>query len=69
MRTVARTELILDYLFANRMTKGEFCKMCKISPITLRNILLGNESYTITTMRKIASGMGVPVASLFKKVN
>ena len=51
------------------MTKGEFCKMCKISPITLRNILLGNESYTITTMRKIASGMGVPVASLFKKVN
>ena len=69
MRTVVKTEVIMNHLFAHRLTKGEFCKICKISPITLRSILLGNETYTITSIRPIAAGMNVPVATLFKKVD
>ena len=47
-------QLILDYIKNNKLSKSDFCKVCKISIGTLNNILINNvQNMRYTTIRKL----------------
>ena len=66
-KNVLRTDLILKYMEDNNMSKNKFCKMCKISPSTLRLILAEEDSFGIIALWKIARVMNIQLSQFFVK--
>ena len=66
MKNIIKTELIEKYLRENNLSKARFCKICKISPTTLKN-LMTNGSFRISAIFKVAKVLNVPVHEMFNK--
>ena len=65
MKNQVNKQLILNYLFENKLTKKKLCELAKISPITLHKILTGKENFRIIALFKIAKTMNIEVHRLF----
>ena len=64
MKQFINQKLIEDYIKANNLTITKFCKLCKISPNTLRK-LFNNEDCRLNAVLKIARTMDVDLYKLF----
>ena len=59
-----KTDLILEYLKVNNISKNKFCKECKISDSTLNKILNGDDNFGIIALFKIARLMKKSICDL-----
>ena len=66
-KNVLRTDLILKYMEDNNLSKNKFCKICKISPSTLRLILAEEDSFGLMALWKIARVMNIQLSQFFSK--
>lgn len=64
---MVKTELILNYMKENNLSKTAFCKKCKISTVTLKKILNNQENYRLFALFKIARVLNMRIHELFKK--
>ncbi|MDE7395705.1 MAG: helix-turn-helix domain-containing protein [Clostridiales bacterium] len=64
MDKLINTNLITEYITANRLTQKEFCKQCKIGLSQLYRIMRG-ENVMLTAVWKISKYMGVDLCQLF----
>lgn len=64
MNSHVNKSLIEKYLKANKLSKKEFCKKCKIGISTLRRVMSDKDVYLISLFR-IAKKMKIPVSELF----
>lgn len=64
MKNMVNTDLIKDYIITHNLSKTKFCKLCKIHPITLKNIL-ENKNFVIKAIFKIANVLDVDICNLF----
>lgn len=65
MNNQINTDLIINYLFLNKLTKSEFCKMCKISYGTLEKVMSKNQNFNISALFKIAKVLNVKIHEIF----
>ena len=68
MKNMVNTELIKDYIRTHNLSKTKFCKLCKIHPTTLKNIL-ENKNFVIKAIFKIANVLDVDICNLFQLTN
>lgn len=66
MKNKFKKETIDNYLKDNKISKTRFCKLCGISPYTLKKIL-NNENYEISALFKIAKVIEIQVYQMFCK--
>ena len=66
MKNKFKKEIIDNYLIENKISKTRFCKLCGISPYTLKKIL-NNENYEISALFKIAKVIEIQVYQMFCK--
>jgi predicted transcriptional regulator len=66
MKNKFKKEIIDNYLKDNKISKTRFCKLCSISPYTLKKIL-NNENYEISALFKIAKVIEIQVYQMFCK--
>ncbi len=66
MKNKFKKEIIDNYLKENKISKTRFCKLCGISPYTLKKIL-NNENYEISALFKIAKVIEIKVFQIFCK--
>lgn len=64
MKELVKTYIIKDYIREKKLTKTEFCKLCKISIHTLNKILSG-KNFEISALFKIAKVLEMEVYQLF----
>lgn len=64
MKIVFKNEIIENYLKENKISKTKFCKLCGISPCTLKKIM-NNNNYRLNALFKIARMVKVQVPQLF----
>ena len=62
-----RRDLILDYMFINKISKKDFCEKCGISPTVLRKILNGDVNIFMNTLYKISRALNVEMNKLIEK--
>lgn len=67
MKNLVNTEMILKYLKENNLTKGKFCKACKISEMTFNRILNNESKVSLVSLFKISIQMKVTFQELFSK--
>ncbi len=67
MKNMINTNLILNYLKANILTKTQFCKLCKITFSTLNKVLNDKQNLKMKTLFKIARQLNIKISDLFKK--
>ncbi len=65
MKDVVNTELILDYIKYNNLSKKEFCTQCDISESAFNRIIT-NKDFYLKSLYKISIIMGVKFYQLFK---
>ena len=65
MKNIIKTELIIDYLKSNNLSKSKFCKLCKISYRTLNKILLGDTNFEVIALFRIAKMLGIQIHTIF----
>lgn len=56
---------IEKYIKLKKITKTQFCKVCKISYSTLNKILNNNNSIKFTALLKIARVLNIEIHQLF----
>lgn len=61
------TELILDYMKDNGLSKAAFCRQCKISTGTLQKLLSGNYKINVIVLFKIARVLNIEISALILK--
>ena len=66
MKKVYNVDLINNFLWENKLTKKEFCKMCKISSSSLSKILNNELNIGIIVLFKIARVMNLEIKDFFK---
>ena len=66
MKNKFKKEIIDNYLKENKISKTRLCKLCGISPYTLKKIL-NNENYEISALFKIAKVIEIQVYQMFCK--
>ena len=64
MKNMVNTELVNDYMRTHNLSKTKFCKLCKIHPTTLKNIL-ENKNFVMSAIFKIANVLDVDICILF----
>ncbi len=57
---------LLKTLKRKKMTQAEFCRTINMKPPQFTRIVQGDENITMRMIARIADGLGVPVAKLFK---
>lgn len=62
-----KTELIINYLNKEKLSKTAFCKKCKISYSTLNKILNNEENYNLIALFKIAKILNIRICEIFNK--
>ena len=65
MKGKFNTEIMNEYVKANKLTKAEFCRQCEISVSTFYNIINGKNVY-LKSLLKIAKRMNVKISCLVK---
>ena len=60
------TNLIDQFLIENKLSKYAFCKLCKITPLTLRKIYSGNDNINIVYIYRIAKILNTEIYKLFE---
>lgn len=63
MKLIYNINLILNFIQKNHLTKTGFCRMCKISLTTFKNILL-NKNISTYSMYKVAELLKVKFKDL-----
>ena len=66
MKLNLNKKLIGDYIKNNNLTITKFCKICKISPTTLKRLING-EDCRINAIFKIARVLNVEISELFNE--
>ncbi len=65
MKNTIKIELIENFIRENKISKTTFCKMCKISPNTLKKIMSNNDNFRIIALFKIAKVIKIKVYEIF----
>ncbi|MDE5990498.1 MAG: helix-turn-helix domain-containing protein [Clostridia bacterium] len=65
MQPFINVKLIEDYIKANNLTVTKFCRLCKISPNSLKKLKNG-EDCRVNIVFKIARVLDVKVSQMFK---
>ena len=63
---VVNIDLIKNYIKENNISKNKFCKLCKISPSTLKLILAEEDTFYLTALWKISLFLNVKFWQMFK---
>lgn len=66
MKTEINAELIKNFMTKNKISKTRFCRICHISPGTLKKIMNNEKNFNIVALFRIARFMGLKVIELFK---
>ena len=66
MKKLIKTELIMNYIKNNNLTKKEFCKQCNISIYILNKILNYKTNIRITAFIKIAELLKIHMYELLE---
>ncbi len=66
MKNKFKTEIIENYLKENKISKTKFCKLCGITPSTLRRIM-NNENYRVSALFKISKELKLQVYKMFRE--
>ena len=66
MQKVIKINLIEKFIKKNKLTKKEFCNICKISEGTLNKILKNNSNFKITAVFKVARVLKIRICELFE---
>lgn len=66
MENLIRTDLIVNYMNENGLSKTQFCKLCKISVSTFNRILNG-ENIRLISLFRIAKTMKVKLHQLCRQ--
>ena len=67
MKNEVKTEIIKKFIRDNKISKTAFCKMCKISPSTLKKIMNKEDNYGIIALFKIAKVIKIQVYQMFNE--
>ena len=65
MKNKIKTEIIKRFIEENKISKTTFCKMCKISPSTLKKIFNKDDNFRIIALFKIARVIKIQVYQMF----
>ena len=65
MNNTIKIGIIEKFMKENKISKTTFCKMCKISPITLNKILTNDNNFKIIALFKIAKVIKIQVYKMF----
>lgn len=65
-KTNFKIEIINKYLRRNNLSKNKFCKMCKISNSSLRNIYEQNTGVYLSTIYKITHILEINLYEIFE---
>ncbi len=57
---------LLKTLKRKKMTQADFCRLIGMKPPQFTRIVQGDENITMRMISRIADGLGVPAAKLFK---
>ncbi len=57
---------LLKTLKRKKMTQADFCRIINMKPPQFTRIVQGDENITMRMISRIADGLGVPAARLFK---
>ena len=66
MEDFINVDLIKFYMWGNKLTKKDFCKLCQISTQTL-NKILNQKNFRIDVLPRIAKLLKVRICDLFLK--
>ena len=61
-----RTELVLDYIHKNNLTKGKFCELAGISTSVLNKIFKQQTNFFITALYKICLVLDIEMYQFFE---
>lgn len=64
MKKYVKTEIIENFIKENSLSKTKFCKMCKISPSTLKKIMTEDTDFGVVALFKIARVLNVHIREL-----
>ena len=67
MKNEVKTEIIKKFMIENKISKTAFCKMCKISYSTFKNIMANNDNFRILALFKIAKVIKIQVYQMFNE--
>lgn len=68
MKERIKTEIFLNYMEKEGLSKTAFCKKCKISYHTLQKILNNDWNFRFTALFRIARVIKVEVYQMFEEV-
>ncbi|MBQ7307266.1 MAG: helix-turn-helix transcriptional regulator [Clostridia bacterium] len=66
MKNTINIEIIENFMFENKISKTEFCKMCEISLSTLNKIMNNDDNFETIALFKIAKVIKIRVYQMFK---
>ena len=67
MKSTIKIEIIEKFIRENKISKTAFCKMCKISPSTLKKIMNKEDNFGIIALFKIAKVIKIQVYQMFNE--
>ncbi len=67
MKYRINTEIIINFMLRNNLSKTKFCQMCNISPRTLKKIMVQDYNFGITKLFRIAKVINVQVYEMFSQ--
>ena len=65
MDNVIKTEIIENFLIEKKLSKSKFCKMCKITPVTLQKIIANKYNFRIGALFRMAKVMIIEFCEIF----
>ena len=60
-----RTEIIEEYRKENKLSKSEFCRICKMGLRTYEKIMIGDYNYDVKVIFRISKLLQIPIHQLF----
>ena len=65
MKNQINVQLIKNFMETNNLSATKFCKLCQISPITFKKIMVNDLRFHISALFKISRILKVQVHELF----
>ena len=62
---LVKRDLIYDFMMDHNLCTSEFCKVCRISPLTLAKLLLNDFNLDTANVVKICKVINFPLNELF----
>lgn len=63
-----KTEIILNYIYENNLTKTQFCKLCNISYGTLNKVLNNTGEFRLYSLLKIIGVLKIKLNTLMEPI-